>query len=470
MKKNNLPLHAQDDTIAAVSTPIGEGGISIVRLSGAESLAIAERIFVSSEGRKLSGFATHTVHYGKIKDPKAAEIIDEVLVTVMRAPRSYTREDVIEINCHGGIQSAKRTLGLVLKSGARAAEPGEFTKRAFLNGRIDLAQAEAIIDVIRAKTEGSLKVAMNQLEGELSRRINEIRDKILDIASEVEASVDFPEESPDIPEEADKALSGIDGVVADIERLISTYEGGSVMREGVLAILCGKPNVGKSSLMNLLLKRDRVIVSAIPGTTRDAVEEMINLGGIPVRLVDTAGISDTKDALEREGIARSRTYLAMADIAIVVLDHSSGIDGKDMAIIEMVKDKKKVVVVNKSDLPGRIKIKDAERLSKGGKVVEISVKKRENIEALEKEMADVIWSGRFAQGESAVMSNARHKELLDKALANMLSVKKALRAGEPPEILAIDLKDAASSLGLITGKTISDDILDRIFGRFCIGK
>ena len=457
------------DTIAAISTPVGEGGIGIVRLSGPLSLAIADKIFCPASGGKLSGSAPFTTHYGKIRDPKAGEIIDEVIVTVMRAPKSYTREDVVEINCHGGLQPVKRTLELVLHCGARVAEPGEFTRRAFLNGRIDLAQAEAVLDLIRSKTEGSLKVAMTQLEGGLSGRINAIREDILNMASELEAAIDFSEEDTGVPDKV-KLSESIDRTITELERLIGTYGEGSILREGVLAVICGKPNVGKSSLMNLLLKRDRVIVSPIPGTTRDAIEEMIALRGIPMRLVDTAGIIATKDPLEKEGIARSGKYLAAADIAILVLDHSTKIDDADRNIIKMCADKKKVVVINKTDLAKKIDIKEVLGSLSGYKLVEISVEKRKNIDLLEREMADAVWSGGFTQGESAILSNARHKELLDKALVNMLSVKKALKADEPYEIAAIDLKEAIMALGLVTGKDISDDILDRIFERFCIGK
>lgn len=458
-----------DDTIAAISTSVGESGIGIVRLSGRESLAIADKIFHSTDGKTPSTYRTYTTHYGHIKDPESAQVIDEVIITVMRAPKSYTKEDIVEINCHGGIQPVKKVLDLAVACGARLAAPGEFTKRAFLNGRIDLAQAEAVLDVIRAKTEGSLKVAMSALEGGLSKEIGDIREGLLDIASEIEASIDFPEEELDTVDKT--KLSGrIEKLTGSLKKLIDTYGGGAILREGVLAIICGKPNVGKSSLMNLLLKRDRVIVSPIPGTTRDAVEEMINLKGIPVRIVDTAGIAKTEDPLEREGIGRSKKYLSMADIAIVMLDNSSGLDDADNSIIAMVEGKKKIVVVNKTDLAAHIDMKKVREIFKGDRIVEISVAKRTNIDLLEREIADTIWSGGFTQGESAILSNARHKELLDKALGNMLSVTKALLSDQPPEILTIDLKEAILNLGFVTGESISDDILDRIFDRFCIGK
>ncbi len=470
-----MPEEMFEDTIVAVSTPVGEGGIGIVRLSGPASLSIADKLFNSPDGKKPSTYRTHTVHYGHIAEKvtshklKGRNVIDEVLLTVMRAPKSYTKEDIVEINCHGGLQAVRRVLHLAVKEGGRIAEPGEFTKRAFLAGRIDLAQAEAVLDVIRSKTEGSLKVAVSQLEGGLSKAISGLCDAIVDIASQVEASIDFPDESI-APAERKDLIRRTGSVIRDMERFAATYDEGAVLREGVLAIICGKPNAGKSSLMNLLLKRDRVIVSPIPGTTRDAVEEMINLKGIPIRLVDTAGIAETRDILEREGVVKSRKYLALADIAIVMLDGSVKIDDADSAIIKMVAGKKKIVVLNKCDLPKKLDLKKVKKLFPGDKVIAESVEKKRKIEELEKAIADTVWSGGFTQGEGAIVSNARHKELLDKALACMLSVKKELEKGESPEIVAIDLREAMHHLGLIIGRSVSDDILERIFEQFCIGK
>lgn len=458
---------SSDDTIAAISTPIGEGGIGIVRLSGADALKIADKIFVPKDGKKPSGGAAYTTHYGHVAADGGT--IDEVLLTVMRAPKSYTKEDIVEINCHGGIQAAKKVLGLVGKEGARIAAPGEFTKRAFLNGRIDLAQAEAVLDVIRAKTEGSLKVALDQLEGGLSKSINRVREHIVGIASEVEAGIDFPDEELDAKDAG--ALAGnVKGCVRELKSLIDSYDNGIVLKEGVLAIICGKPNVGKSSLMNLLLKRDRCIVSPIPGTTRDAVEETISLNGIPIRLVDTAGIGRSRNVLDREGVKKSKKYLKLADVALLMLDASTKLDRKDLDIIRLVGKKKKIVVINKCDRAKKTdqcKIKD---IFVKDTVVEISVKKRRNIELLEKAIAGLVWTGSFEQGECAIVSNARHKELLDKAYACMISVDKALEKKLSPELVAVDLKEAVEALGLIIGKSVSDDILDRIFEKFCIGK
>ncbi|MDD5427949.1 MAG: tRNA uridine-5-carboxymethylaminomethyl(34) synthesis GTPase MnmE [Candidatus Omnitrophica bacterium] len=464
--------HSTEDTIVAISTPMGEGGIGIVRLSGDKATGIADKIFKAKDGRKPSRFTTYTVHYGHVIDTRSgsAKVIDEVLLTVMKAPKSYTKEDIVEINCHGGIQAVKRIMELALECGARMAEPGEFTKRAFLNGRIDLVQAEAVLDVIRAKTEGSLKVAVGQLEGELSKTVNDIREEIINIAAEIEASIDFPEEELELSKRNELA-NKMNDVTQRLGGLVKSYDNGMIFREGVLAIICGKPNVGKSSLMNLLLKRDRVIVSPIPGTTRDAVEEMISLNGIPIRLVDTAGISDTKDILEKEGVKKSKKYLKLSDIVILMLDASAPIGKADKDIIDLVAGKKKLVVLNKTDLAKKENICKLKEKFRADTVVGISVKNKNNIAALEKTIHNMVLGGSFGQGEGAVVSNARHKDALDKAYRSMLSVKREFdKGGGSFETAAIDLKDAIFYLGLVIGKSVSDDILDRIFSRFCIGK
>ena len=458
-----------EDTIVAVSTPVGEGGIGIVRLSGRDALKIADSLFVSKDGGRPSAYDTYTVHYGRIVDQEIAdEPIDEVILTVMRAPRSYTREDIVEINCHGGIQAVKRVLDLALRYGGRVAEPGEFTKRAFLNGRIDLVQAEAVLDVINARTESSLKVAIDQLEGGLSDTVNGIRESVVGIASHVEALIDFPEEEIEIA--ADSLVKRCEAAVTALQKLIDTFAQGMVLREGVLAVICGRPNVGKSSLMNLLLKRDRVIVTPVPGTTRDAVEETINLKGIPIRLVDTAGIVETQDVVEKEGVKRSKRYLDRADIVLLVFDGSSVIGDEDAGIARLVSGKKRIAVINKCDLPGMAVRRDVEGVCKGSPVVEISVLRKENMEALEKAIIDAVWRGEYDRGDGTVVANASHKELLDKAFRNMISVTKALKDGLSPELVAVDLREAIYNLGLIVGKSVSDDILDRIFSEFCIGK
>jgi len=486
MFKNSI-----EDTIAAPATPVGEGGIGIVRISGTKALGIADKIFVSKDGAKPSAYETYSIHYGHImrrhnaaaKDSKSpsrrmardarssipGEVIDEVLLTVMRSPKSYTREDVVEINCHGGIQAVKNVLDIVIKCGARLAEPGEFTKRAFLNGRIDLVQAEAALDIIRAKTEGSLKAAIGQLDGRLSGELSAILDQLIDMASHIEAAIDFPDEHLDIIKEED--LAGKTGrLIGSIKNLIDSFAEGVVLREGVLAVICGKPNVGKSSLMNLLLKRDRCIVAPVPGTTRDAVEEMIDIKGVPIRLVDTAGIGDVKDILYKESSGKSRLYIERSDIILFMLDASSEINEEDKAIIKLIENKKKIIIINKTDIGGTIDKKSAGSLFKKDAIIEISIEKKKNIELLEKAMLDAVYGGKFVQGESYLVTNARHKELLDRALANMISADKLIRENSHPELVSVDIKEAVFNLGLIVGRSVSDDILDRIFENFCIGK
>ena len=458
---------SNDDTITAVSTPIGEGGIGIVRLSGERAIEIADKVFEAKNGKKVASFKSHTVHYGHVL--YKGDVADEALLTIMRAPKTYTKEDIVEINCHGGIQATKKVLELVIDSGARLAEPGEFTKRAFLSGRLDLSQAEAVLDTIRAKTESSLKSALKQLEGGLSKKVNGLIDKLADITAEIEASIDFPDE--DItPKDRMKLAGEAVSVLSGIKELIDSYGKGMVAREGVLAIICGKPNVGKSSLMNLLLKRDRVIVSPIPGTTRDAVEEMIDLDGIPIRLVDTAGIGRAKDPLGKKSAIKTKSYMNMADIALLVLDGSRKIDNKDREMFRMVKGKKKLIIVNKSDLGNKAAGPVFNKLSAGSESLEISVKKNINIALLEKKIALLVWGGSFDQSESPMVASARHKESLDKAYKSVLSVVGAIKKKYHPELVAVDLKEAIFNLGLITGKSVSEDILNRIFEKFCIGK
>jgi tRNA modification GTPase len=460
--------HTPDDTIAALSTPAGEGGIAIVRLSGCRALDIADRIFIPRSGGRPSESKTYTVHYGHVVDTERGtgdQLIDEALLTAMRAPKSYTREDTVEVNCHGGIQAAKRTLGMMLDCGARTAEPGEFTKRAFLNGRIDLVQAEAVLDIIAAKTEGSLRAAVSQLEGVLSERVDAIRVEIVDIAAQIEAAIDFPEE--DTGAAASDIGKKTDNVLKDLKDLIDTFGEGMIFREGALAVICGKPNVGKSSLMNLLLKRDRVIVTPVPGTTRDTVEEMINLRGLPVRLVDTAGIGEAKDDVEREGVRRSRSSLNAADMVLLMLDASTGIEVADREILKMTEKKKRLVILNKIDLKEGRALEGPAGIDD---MIEISVLKRTNIELLEKAMVGMIWNSAFNQAESAMVTNARHKALLDKAHGNMASVADIVKDGLAPELAAVELSEAIFNLGLIVGRSVSDDVLDRIFENFCIGK
>ena len=456
------------DTIAAISTPQGEGGISIVRLSGPDSIRIVESIFKPARRRRLSRVKSHTLTYGHIIDPSTGEVIDEVLVSVMRAPHTYTREDVVEINCHGGALVTQKVLELVLERGARLAEPGEFTKRAFLNGRIDLSQAEAVIDLIRAKTELSLKAAASMLSGELSKKVEGMREELLNLLAEVEASVDFPDEDLDFlpPEELKRRM---EGVARQMEELIETADEGRILREGVRTVIAGKPNVGKSSLLNRLLREDRAIVTDIPGTTRDSIEEYLNIGGIPIRIVDTAGIRVTDDPVEREGVRRSVRQIELADLVIAVFDASQPLSEEDMELVRLISGKTALVVLNKIDLPLRIDVGKLEELT-GRKPIRISALKEIGLDELKNEMVKLITRGRVPLSESPIAINARHKDALKRALESLRFAIESVDQGMPPEIVAVDLRGALDCLGEIVGAVTTEEVLDRIFSQFCIGK
>ncbi|HWP46439.1 MAG TPA: tRNA uridine-5-carboxymethylaminomethyl(34) synthesis GTPase MnmE [Candidatus Limnocylindrales bacterium] len=456
----------QEDTIAAISTPLGEGGIGVIRISGKAAIAIADALFVSpSKGKKLKDLPSHTVHYGHIYDPGTQEPVDEVLVTLMRAPKSYTREDVVEISSHGGFISLKRILDLVLKGGARLAEPGEFTKRAFLNGRIDLSQAEAVIDIIQSRTELSHKVAVRQLEGRLSQKVRAIRDTLKHLTALVEASIDFSEEDIEVisPEALD---SGIGEALESIDFLIETAEEGQILREGLSLVIVGKPNVGKSSLLNVLLEEERAIVTPIPGTTRDVIEESLNLKGVPVRLLDTAGIRNTEDPVEVQGVLRSKNLLEKADLVLWVLDSSSPLTQEDRDILELVKEKKVLGVLNKIDLPSKIG-EEAGQLLAGIPWVKISAKEKSGIETLKDLIFEMVVK---TPVESVWVTNIRHKNALIKAQQSLLKARESIAQRMSGEFIAVDLRAALDSLGEIIGETTTEDILTEIFSTFCIGK
>jgi tRNA modification GTPase len=479
LKKRNLAYSA-DDTIVAVSTPLGEGGIGIVRLSGKKALSIADKIFVSKDKTKPSGFKTYTVHYGHIvKKSSPEEIIDEVILTVMRAPKSYTKEDIVEINCHGGIVPLRKALDLAVHHGARLAEPGEFTKRAFINGRIDLTQAEAVLDVIRSRTDGFMKVALGHLEGGLSDKIHGLKENLLGVLSEMEAHIDFSEE--DIELASKEGLSEkLSASALQMKGLIDEAWKGMILKEGVMCVICGKPNAGKSSLMNILLKRNRVIVTPIPGTTRDAIEEVINVADIPIRVVDTAGISRAKSIAEGEGIKKSRSYIKLADIILFMVDLGRKWSKADEEIFENIKDKNFITIANKSDLPVKLdlnklkkKLKYEEKgREKKSEIIEVSLLRKKNLDKLEEAILEKIWHGDIRQPEGAFVTNLRHRKELESAHKSVRKAMKALGAesASSPEIVASDLREAVFFLDSILGETIEPDILDRIFSKFCIGK
>ncbi len=453
------------DTIAAISTATGEGGIGIVRLSGKKSLAVANKIFVGLGKKKPTQFKSYSMHYGKIVDRQ--KIIDEVILTVMRGPKSYTRQDVVEINCHGGMLSLRNILELTLKHGCRLATPGEFTKRAFLNGRLDLAQAEAVIDIIRAKTESALKISLGQLSGSLSSEINKIRQRLLDILVILEANIDFPEEGI-LPEELTDLSLGLTAIDAQLNALLSSAAKGRILREGLHVVICGKPNVGKSSLLNALLKKERSIVTAVAGTTRDTIEELIDIKGIPVRIVDTAGILKPRNLIESKAVRRSRSQINLADLVIILFDSGSKLDHRDRKLIKEVKNKNVIAVINKIDLKTRIDKNEIAGVF--SKVVELAAKSGKNINLLENALYNFVYQGKLTSPELMLVSNLRHIQALRDALGLVRQAKVILADKLPIEFITQNLKDACVSLDKILGKSFSEDLLDRIFTDFCIGK
>ncbi len=452
-----------DDTIAAVSTPIGKSGIGIVRLSGKDALSIADKIFVASNGLPPSKFPSHSLRYGWIKD------IDEVLLTVMRAPRTYTREDIVEINCHSGLVVLRRILELVLKLGARLASPGEFTKRAYLKGRIDLAQAEAVLDVVNSQTQDALKAALGQLQGRLSQKINVLRRNVLDILTQLEASIDFSDQDIE-PESQEELLKKMIETSCGLKELLDNADKGVILREGVTCAICGRPNVGKSSLLNALLRRDRAIVTPIPGTTRDTLEETLDLFGIPLRLIDTAGIIKGRDLAEKEAVKRSRRCIKEAALVLLVLDASKALTSEDLGLSRYISQRSAFLVLNKQDLPAKITQNELKRLLPERKVLSVSALYATGLGKLEREIADFIWQGKASSNGQLLVTNIRHREALKKSQKFVQRAIKALKIGQSAEIIALEIKEAELSLGEIIGRISCEDVLGRIFSQFCIGK
>lgn len=456
-----------EDTIAAISTPVGQGGIGIVRLSGPESLSIAGRVFKPVRKVDITEARAPSIMYGKVVDPNSGEEVDEALVSIMRAPHSYTREDVAEINCHGGMVAVRRILELVLKEGGRIAEPGEFTKRAFLNGRISLTQAEAVMDLISAKTEQSMKIAVDQLRGDLSEKLGALRNSLIEISAYAEAYIDFPEEDIDIgmSEEMMRRLGKIRDESEDLSR---TFEAARFFREGLSVAIVGRPNVGKSSLLNALLRRERAIVTPIPGTTRDTIEEYLNIQGLPVRIVDTAGIRSQSEAVEKEGIKRSIEALEQADFVIAVLDGSEALNEEDREIFEKIDNKNAVIAINKSDISCMIPFEDV--MPPGKKCISISARNGDGLEELKSHIFHSTLKDWKEGHEGIIVTNIRHKLALDRASASVARAIESFRTNQPIEIFVLELRDALDSIGEITGAVTTDDILSKIFSDFCIGK
>ncbi len=456
-----------EDTIAAVATAYGEGGIGIIRISGEKALSILEEVFEFAG--ETSQIVNRRMTYGRIVDRENEQIIDEVLAIYMKGPKTYTAEDVVEINCHGSMVSLRKTLALVLRKGARLAEPGEFTKRAFLNGRLDLSQAEAVIDIIKAKTDRSFDVAMSQLEGALSLRVTEIRQKLLDLLVDITVNIDYPDE--DIEELTyDKIEENILLIGEMIEKLLSTADTGRMIREGIRVAIVGKPNVGKSSLMNSLLRETRAIVTEIPGTTRDTIEEAISIRNIPVYLVDTAGIRETSDEVERLGIERSKAAFNEADFIIFIMDGSSAISDEDREIASYLDGRDSVVLINKNDLERGFTNDDVRELVNDPVIIETSLINNEGIEEIENHIEELVYGGELSQHDSTMVNNVRHIELLKQSRDSLRDAMEMTLAREALDFIEVDVRNAYDLLGEITGETVSDDIINEVFARFCLGK
>lgn len=453
-----------DDTIAAISTPLGYSGIGIVRLSGKDAIKIADGVFSSPKGKRLCNLSTHRIVYGYIIDPEGEEIVDEVLVSIMKAPYTYTREDIVEINCHGGPVALRRVLEIVLKNGARIAEPGEFTMRAFLNGRIDLTQSEAVLDMINSLTIESQKIAMKQLKGGLSKRLSGIREVLIELAAIIEAYIDFPEEGIEPPDE--KGLrEKANEILNEIKELIESGRYGIILREGLKTAIIGRPNVGKSSLLNALLQEDRAIVTEIPGTTRDIIEEYLNIYGLPIRIMDTAGIREPGDIAEREGVERSLRAMKDADLILLVLDGSESLHDTDRMLIHESGSKDTIIVINKMDLPLMIGM---DELPTDKPIVRVSALKCDGLDILKKEILKTSLKERKELGD-AIVTNERHVMALRRAYASITSFLEGI-GKTSPELLSVELRDALDAIGEIMGITTPDEILKRIFSKFCIGK
>lgn len=457
------------DTIAAISTPPGEGAISIVRLSGEQAISIADAVFQSGK-KKLIDVSSHTIHYGHIFDPEKYQMMDEVMVSIMTKPKTFTREDIVEINCHGGIVVVNQILQLVLRQGARLAEPGEFTKRAFLNGRVDLSQAEAVMDLIRAKTDKAMNLAINQLDGNLSRLIRQLRQEILETLAQVEVNIDYPEYD-DVEELTTRLLlEKANQVQKQIQALLQTAQQGKILREGLSTAIIGRPNVGKSSLLNHLLREEKAIVTDIAGTTRDVIEEYVNVRGVPLKLVDTAGIRETEDIVEKIGVERSRKALSEADLILLVLNQSESLTTEDKQLLDITSGNKRIILLNKTDLPSRINQEDLVPYLENEPALPISVLTSEGLDQLEQAIADLFFGGNTGDKDASYLSNTRHIALLEKAEHSLAEVIQGIESGMPVDLVQIDMTRCWDYLGEIVGDSVQDELITQLFSQFCLGK
>lgn len=458
-----------DDTITAISTPIGAAGIGIVRISGKNAVEIAKKLFSGKKPVDLDAVESHKLVYGYVLEPETGNVMDEVLLSVMPAPHSFTAENVVEINCHGGVVAVRKTLECVINAGARLAEPGEFTKRAFLNGRIDLAQAESVMDLINAKTEKSLKVAVRQLAGGLSAKVKDIRQALLKTMAYIEAGIDFPEH--DIEELSREQITvAVREVMDEVEQMVDSADSGKILREGLKTVILGKPNVGKSSLLNALLREKRAIVTDVPGTTRDVIEEFVNIRGIPLNIIDTAGIRETEDLVEKIGVEKTKQVLDEADLVLFMLDAVAGVNAEDRRIAELVSGKTAFLLINKTDVREELDLGGLSNLVEGMTRVKLSLKTGKGLEELKNGIAETVLDGQVDPGEGVMVTNIRHQKALTSARDSLREVLKTLQLGMPTDCVAIDLRNAWEKLGEISGDTLDEDIIDRIFSEFCIGK
>ena len=462
-------MQTEFDTIAAISTAPGEGAIGIVRISGDLAISIASSIYQCGT-KQLEEQKTHTIHYGHIVDPKSGEVYDEVMVSVLRAPKTFTREDIVEINCHGGIVAINRVLQLVLRMGARLAEPGEFTKRAFLNGRIDLSQAEAVMDLIRAKTDKSMQLAMRQLDGQLSHLIQNLRQEILNTLAQVEVNIDYPEYD-DVEEMTLQLLrEKTQQVLQGIRALLNTASQGKILRDGLKTAIVGRPNVGKSSLLNVLLREEKAIVTDIAGTTRDTIEEYVNVRGVPLQLIDTAGIRETDDVVEKIGVERSRKALKEADFVLLLLNQSETLQEEDIRLLETTKGMKRIILFNKTDLPSKLSTENIASYAKEEEIVTTSMLNKEGIDQLEEKIAGYFFQGQMNERDATYLSNTRHIALLEKAEQALVEVQNGIEMEMPVDLIQIDFTRAWDLLGEITGDSVQDELLTQLFSQFCLGK
>ncbi|MBL0847732.1 MULTISPECIES: tRNA uridine-5-carboxymethylaminomethyl(34) synthesis GTPase MnmE [Mammaliicoccus] len=456
------------DTITSISTPMGEGAIAIVRLSGPDALNIADRIY---KGKKqLNEVASHTINYGHIIDPDSEEVVEEVMVAVMKAPKTFTREDIVEINCHGGLVTVNRVLELTLSNGARMAEPGEFTKRAFLHGRIDLSQAEAVMDFIRSKTERASKVALGQMEGRLSNLIKGLRQSILEILAQVEVNIDYPEYDDVEEATAQFLLKESRHIENEIDQLLRTGQQGKIMREGLSTVIVGKPNVGKSSMLNNLIQDNKAIVTEVAGTTRDVLEEYVNVRGVPLRLVDTAGIRETEDIVEKIGVERSRKALSEADLILFVLNYNEALTENDYQLFDVIKDEDVIVIINKMDLEQNLDMDQLKDMIGDHPLVQTSMIEQQGIEELEQKISELFFGGQVQSQDMTYVSNSRHIALLKDAKSSINDAIQSAEDGVPIDIVQIDLIKTWELLGEVIGEEASDSLIDQLFSQFCLGK